>query len=195
VRIKRVKESERRVIRFYLDLMAVKHLPVKEHCKRVGIYSCRVAKRLGKDTKAAYLAGMFHDLGKLLLDSDLFSERQISDAEYQKIKEHPFLAYSALSHLMPFTALCCGFHHAMAEKGGYGLSSKDLPERFGPRTVRKLLEIAEIVSICDFIDAFLNRKTGLKGKTEADTDLKAMLLNRFPESDEIVEAALAVIVK
>lgn len=195
MKVKRVREDERRVIKFYLGLMEVKHALVKEHCCRVSRYSCKVAKLLNKDTKAAYLAGLFHDIGKLLLDGDLFSERQISDAEYKKIKEHPLLAHKALSHLMPFTALCCGFHHSMAEGGGYGLNGKDLPANLSPRTIKKLLEIAEIVSICDFVDAYLTRKTGLKGKTDADTDLNSMLLSRFPESDEVIKTVLSVIVK
>lgn len=189
---KKLTHEEWRLISFFFSLLGVKHTLVREHCRRVGVYAARTAKRLGKDVKAAYLAGTFHDLGKVFIDGQLFSDKEITNEEYGRIKEHALLAYKALNSVFPFTSLCCGFHHNMGVGGGYGLEIDDIPKRFCPYTAKLILEISEIVAICDFVDAYLTRKTSLKDRAEKDTDLKQMLTNRFPEATKVIETVLQI---
>lgn len=69
----KLSKTERKIISFYLNLLQLKHPLVKEHCIRVALVTTRLAKILNLDTKAAYLGAIFHDLGKLVINSDLFS--------------------------------------------------------------------------------------------------------------------------
>jgi putative nucleotidyltransferase with HDIG domain len=188
----KITPAERKVITFYLDLLGVLHPLVRQHCIRVALCSARTAHKLNKDAKAAYLGGIFHDIGKVLLDHDLFSGRNINSEEYKKVREHVTLGREALKSTMMFTSLCCGLHHAMAVGGGYGLKVSDIPAALSPRTVKKVLEISEIVSICDFIDAATTRKTDFKDKKNEETSLQEMLLARFPESELLIDTALEV---
>jgi putative nucleotidyltransferase with HDIG domain len=191
---KKITAVERGLIGFYLDLLGVSHKLVRGHCERVGLYSAKVANRLHKDVKAAYLGGIFHDIGKALLDGELFSGRNVDAEEYKKIQQHAKLGHEALRKRMMFTSLCCGLHHAMGEGGGYGLKASDIPQGLSPRTVKKVLEISEIIAVCDFIDAATTRKTDFKDKAEGESnDLRAMLVKRFPESEVVVDTALDVI--
>lgn len=186
-----VTSEERALISFYLDLLSVSHVLVRDHCVRVGRHSARVAHRLHKDAKAAYLGGVFHDIGKVLLDAELFSGQNVTPDEYRKIQEHARLGHAALKKRMMFTSLCCGLHHAMAVGGGYGLTLPELPT-LSPRTVKKVLEISEIVAICDFVDAFTTRKTTLLDRKEGAHGLRELLVERFPGVDEVIDTALTV---
>lgn len=164
---------------------------VSSHCKRVGLLSKKTAEILGKDKKAAFCAGMLHDFGKIFIRKELFSGEDITDQEYEEVKEHALKGYLSLKNRHLFTALCCGLHHAMG-KNGYGLKSENLPHKMKPNTLKKALDIAAIVSICDFIDAFCTRKTKIKGDVNnvKKISLEKLLLEKFPEDKIVIDAAL-----
>jgi hypothetical protein len=163
------------------------HFSTMEHAMRVGMMCEEVAKKQKKDKKAAFFAGLLHDMGKILLPSDLFSGRDISDEEYLRVKEHALVGFKSLKKLHMFTAFCAGFHHNLYKRG-YGLSAKDFPKTWSPCTIKKVLDISTIVSICDFIDAFTNRKT--KIKSGGSGDLKKMLLEKYPDDQVVVQECL-----
>ena len=90
-----------------------------------------------------------------------------------------------------FVALCAGLHHAMY-RNGYGLELRDFPKGFSPATVKKILEISKIVSICDFIDAYRHRKSAIRDGSDASTqDLKGMLYAKYPNDKLVVDLALS----
>lgn len=186
---KTLTHEENRLIGFYLDLLKVRHAPVREHCIRVARYAARAARRLGKDTKAAYLGGIFHDLGKVLIDPEFFTGRDVTAAEFIEIQQHARMGYEAMKGRMIFTSLCCGLHHTMGKGGGYGIKLSDLPPSLSPRTAKKVLEIAEIVAVADFVDAFSTRTTTLRDGGKGD--LRTLLIERFPETEAVVAAVLA----
>lgn len=163
---------------------------VWEHCQRVALLSEKTAEILGKDKKAAFFGGLLHDLGKIFIRKELFDGRNITDEEYKDVQRHALLGYTSLKHNHLFTALCCGLHHAVGENG-YGLNSKNLPRKMRPNTLKKVLEIATIVSVCDFIDAFCTRKTKIKNDSNVKkSNLKNLLLKKFPEDKMVIDAAL-----
>lgn len=163
------------------------------HCQRVALLSEKTAEIMGKDKKAAFFAGLLHDLGKIFVRKELFSEQNITGEEYKEVKEHALKGYSSLKDIHLFTALCCGLHHAVGENG-YGLSSKNLPRKMRPNTLKKALDISTIVSVCDFIDAFCTRKTKIKDGSNSNgtkkPGLKKSLLKQFPEDKIVIVAAL-----
>ena len=71
-----------------LNFMSVKHKKVLVHVMKVALYCEAVAKKLGKDTKAAFFAGLEHDTGKMLLAAKLFDGHNITAEEYAEVKTH-----------------------------------------------------------------------------------------------------------
>lgn len=176
---------------FFLNLCSIRHQNVEGHCERVALAAEAVAKKLGKDAKATFFAGIFHDVGKLTLPADLFSGREITDEEYVEIKTHARAAFLALQNQHMFVALCAGLHHAMY-RNGYGLTIRDFPKEFSPATAKKILEISTIISICDFIDAYRYRKSGIRDGSDASTpDLKQMLYAKYPCDQLAINLALS----
>jgi hypothetical protein len=178
--------------RFILALAKINHDPVKGHTERVALLAEAVADKMGKDFKAAFFAGVFHDLCKLILPPELFDGHDISAEEYERVKTHARNAFEVLKEFHCFVALCAGLHHAMY-KSGYGLSVEDFPKNWSPATIKKVLETSLIVSVCDHVDAS-HRTTSIKDASVAGTaSLQEQLLQKFPDDRLVVEAALAAV--
>jgi putative nucleotidyltransferase with HDIG domain len=174
--------------KLFLHMASVRHPEVRDHCERVALLAEAVAGALQKDTKAAFFAGLLHDLGKILMPAVLFDGHNISAEEYALVKEHAYDGFSALKEMHLFTSLVCGAHHAMY-RAGYGVKTEELPKEWGLATIKKVLEISTIVSVCDFVDAFTHRTTSIKDGT-AGGDLREMLEKKYPEDLLVVRTAL-----
>jgi len=173
-----------------LSLVGVNHPQVKIHKERVALLAEAVAKKLRKDAKAAFFAGLLHDTGKVTEDGILFDGHNINQSEYERVKKHVEEGYEALKDHHLFIAFCAGYHHNMCY-GGYGLTAKALPSYWHMGTVKKVLEISAIISICDFIDAFTHRETKIKdGSDKKAPDLKGMLYAKYPDDHMIIDIAL-----
>jgi putative nucleotidyltransferase with HDIG domain len=178
--------------KMFLSISSVKHNKVKGHVERVALMAEKVAKILKYDSKAAFFAGLMHDIGKLVLPYSLFEDKDITPQEYNEIKSHAIAGYKMLKNKHMFTALCAGLHHALYESG-YGLTIADFPRNWNPKLIRKVLDVAAIVSICDFIDAFTHRHTKiLDGSDKKPGHLEDMLKAKYPDDQGIIEAALRV---
>jgi len=177
--------------RLILAMCDVNHVSTKDHLERVALLAEATAKKLRKDAKAAFFAGLLHDAGKLLLPAQLFDGHNIDAVEYDNVKTHAQAGYKALKKLHMFTALCAGLHHNLY-KAGYGLDRNAFPENWSPSTIKKVLEISTIISICDFVDAFNNRKTEIKDGSDKieQPDLKSMLYTKYGDDKEVVDIIL-----
>lgn len=136
--------------RLILKLFGVNHAKVKEHAENVARLAVVVGKEMKKDVRAILYSALLHDIGKLLLPAGLFSGRDISAEEYSEVKRHSVMAFQALGDEHMFVAMCAALHHAMYDRG-YGLSMADFPPGLQPKTVKKILEDATIISVCDFL--------------------------------------------
>ncbi len=176
----------------FLSMAEINHSSTKRHAERVALLCEFVAKRMRRDCKAAFFAGLLHDLGKLLLPSSLFFGLDITDKEYKQIKEHAISGFKALRGQTLFTALCAGFHHNLG-KVGYGADIGDFPRSLSLATVKKVLEISMIVSICDFIDAFTHRETEIRdGSNTRSKNLRVILYEKYPEDRATIDVALSI---
>lgn len=173
--------------RVFLALCGINHPEVKQHVERVALLTEAAAIRTKKDPKAAFFAGLLHDIGKLVLPSNLFDGHNIDREEYETVKTHAVAGFEALKGFHSFTALCAGLHHSLY-RSGYGLDVSDFPEEWNPATIKKVLEISTIVSISDFTDAFSNRKT--KIKTGETGSLKEMLKKKYLDDHALVDIVL-----
>jgi putative nucleotidyltransferase with HDIG domain len=175
----------------FLAMSGAKHHAVRHHGASVALLAERTAHQLRVDKKAAFFAGLLHDIGKLMLPYRLFDGKDITQAEYEEVKSHAMIGFTTLKDIHLFTALCAGLHHALY-RHGYGLCVEDFPSNWNPATIKKVLEIAAIVSICDFIDAYTTRTTQPRGMGAKNTgSLLALLIEKYPNDRNIIDAALA----
>ena len=143
--------------KLFLFIAEVNHAGTKQHCQRIALLAEQVAKKTKKDPKAAFFGGLLHDTGKIILPHALFDGHNINQEEYEQVKKHALDGFNILKDVHLFTALIAGLHHNL-HKGGYGLNPKDFPSNFSVETIKKLLDISTIVSICDdYIDASGNQ--------------------------------------
>lgn len=177
---------------FSLDLMKPNHAKVRIHTENVALMAESIALMLKKDAKAAFFAGLMHDTGKITLPGYLFDGRDITADEYAEVKKHAISGFISLKEVHLFIAYCAGLHHALYEKG-YGLTIHDFPKKWQPRTVKKALEIAAIIAVCDDIEAFLTRKTKMKGDAgKPGMSLKERLEIKFPDDLQVVDLVLKI---
>jgi hypothetical protein len=177
--------------RFFLALCEINHKTTKEHVERVALLAEAAAKRLKKDAKATFFAGLLHDLCKLILPANYFDGHNVSAQEYEMIKSHAQAAFKVLQKFHLFIALCAGLHHNMY-KAGYGITVDMLPKNWSPATIKKVLDISMILSICDFVDAFTHRTTTIKdGSDQGQQDLRGMLYAKYPNDLLFVDVILS----
>jgi putative nucleotidyltransferase with HDIG domain len=183
--------------RLFMAMGRINHESTLLHMQRVALASEATAKNLDWDTKAAFFAGLLHDIGKYILPAKLFDGHEIDEAEYAEIKTHAINGFKILKTLgHGFTAMCAGLHHAIYSQG-YGLTTQELPRSWSPETVKKFLDISALISVCDFIDAFTHRGTKLRDGTSktGGSQLKELLYDKYPNDHHIIDIALFHIIK
>lgn len=177
--------------RFILALTGINHQQVKWHFERVALLAEAVAESMGRDKKAVFFAGLLHDTGKVVQPSELFDGHNVSIEEYERIKTHARDAFKIFENQHLFTALCAGLHHNLYD-AGYGLGVNDFPKHWSPKTIKKVLEISLIISVCDYVDAS-HRKTIVKDSGLIKKTLREQLLFKFPDDSMVINSALKAV--
>ena len=125
------------------------------HSKRVAEYSKKIAILLGKDEKEQqkiYLIALLHDIGKIGVPDWIINKRDnLTEEEYQVVKEHPEIGYEILKNIttMPDLEVGVRWHHERLDGKGYpdGLSEAEIPE------------FARIISVADAYDAMTSNRS------------------------------------
>lgn len=107
------------------------------HIQRVGRLSARLSHRLGQDEKWTGLlrqAAALHDVGKVGIPDDvLLKEGQLTDEEYETMKEHTVIGGELLqdgnSELVRLAETVAKSHHERWDGDGYprGLAGEEVP--------------------------------------------------------------------
>ncbi len=181
-----------KVIERFLAVGGVNYQKVAEHAWHVAILTKRVARQLGHDERLAFLSGLLHDLGKLTCPANLFEGIEIDETEFVRVKRHAVAGYLELRHIDLELALIVGLHHAVYTDG-YGILERDIPAKhFSLEQKDRILDMASIVSICDYIDADLTRLTTIKdGQGRERADILLRLWQKYPGRHQLVLAAVA----
>jgi len=129
------------------------------HSERVATIARRIGKELrlpDEELEDIYQAGLLHDIGKIgINDSVLQKQADLTDEEFEQIKEHPVIGYRILKGLRNLQKLLPGVrnHHEEFLGGGYpdGLVGEEIPL------------LARILAVADAYDAMRSDRPYRKG--------------------------------
>jgi len=120
----------------------------KEHSYRVASYAVAIARELGwkkRDVEGIYIAGLLHDIGKIIVDVKVINKgATLSAPEVCEIRKHPQISYNILSKIkFPWKNIgkFVLHHHERMDGKGYPNSLKET-------------ELSDGVKILALVDAF-----------------------------------------
>ncbi len=122
------------------------------HSRRVALYSALIAQEMGLSpdkVELIQLAALLHDYGKISIpDSILKKEGQLSDEEFELMKEHAQSTYDILTHVnfadeMVDIPAIAAMHHERWDGKGYPFQKKGQEIPMGAR----------IIAVADVYDA------------------------------------------
>ncbi len=124
----------------------------EKHSQRVSLASEKIAELMKLDNKVIKnikTAGLLHDIGKIIVSSDILNKNgRLTESEYNEVKKHSEIGYRILYSVSSMrdiaTFVFC--HHERMDGLGYprGLKENEIP-----------LE-SKIISMADALDAMIN---------------------------------------
>ena len=104
---RRLYEEMRRIyhdtIQAFAAAIDAKDGYTKHHSQRVAKYAVAIARELGwneADTEGIYIAGFLHDVGKIVINSELLNKKEpLTEKEMLELRNHPLLSYNIISKI------------------------------------------------------------------------------------------------
>ncbi len=160
------------------------------HSERVSRMAIQLAKRLGfAESEIEYLeyAAILHDIGKIGIEDRILGKKdKLTDAEYEKVKEHPVIGANILGSI-EFLKRCSQtvlYHHEHFDGRGYpyGLKGEEIPKP------------ARLLAIIDAYDAMSSDRPYRK-KLSAEDILKELEMGTGKQFDPIMVEAFISLLK
>ena len=159
------------------------------HSDRVSVYSYKLAKKLGMNSRSAryvYYAAILHDVGKSYVPDEILKKPdKLTDEEYEKIKSHTVLGYEMLKSIKSIFGIADGahYHHERYDGLGYptGKSGEDIPY------------VARIICVADSFDA-MNSSRCYRGQMTKESIVSELRNGKGRQFDPaIVDAMLTLL--
>ncbi|KAF2955554.1 metal-dependent phosphohydrolase [Marinitoga sp. 38H-ov] len=161
----------------------------KNHSRNVADLAVNIAEEMNLDKsyiRKIYLAGLLHDIGKLLIPLEILNKNgPLTDNEYDIIKKHPIIGYNALIKTESLKEIAIGIkhHHERYDGKGYpdGLKGSGIPL------------MSQIISVVDAWDAMMTKRAYRDplGKEKAIKEIVNNSGKQF--SPEVVKAFIKII--
>jgi putative nucleotidyltransferase with HDIG domain len=119
------------------------------HSQRVAQISLEIAKEIGhtpSEQQKVNIAALLHDVGKIGIEDRILNKpSQLTDEEYNVIKQHPRWGAMIMGHISQLKEVLPGiqYHHERLDGTGY-------PEG---RTAERIPMLARIIAVADTFDA------------------------------------------
>ncbi|HKL44217.1 MAG TPA: PAS domain-containing protein [Candidatus Absconditabacterales bacterium] len=147
------------------------------HTERTSQYCESIAKAMKlneKDIRDAKIAGVLHDVGKIVVDPNILNKKEkLTDKEFLEIKRHPTISYQLLKNVDEYAHLAEDvlYHHERIDGTGYpeGLKEDEIPL------------LSKIIAVADAYEAMTANRPYKETKTkkEAIEELKKYSGNQF----------------
>ncbi len=172
----------------YLNLLNIKDQDTYEHSIRVGLLGIRVAKHASLDEKAMFYAGTLHDVGKILVRTELLKKPgKFSKKEMKEMEKHAEYGYKLLSGIHDFSAEIALRHHEYQQEK-YPKKLKKSEVKFSEKTKSETELYANMLSVIDFYDAIKNRTNQkFKKKDLSQEEVKRIILKNKPDYRRMIE--------
>jgi len=184
------RSAKNRVVAGLLNALSAKSDETEEHASRMAVLAYQLGSKLGLselDINRLSLLATLHDIGKISVPEEVLNKPGgLTDAEWEKIKEHPERGYRIASATEEFSAVAIEIlaHHERWDGKGYpnALKGEEIPY------------LARIISIVDAFDVMTNNRPYKKAisKSEAIQEIKRCAGTQFdPElANEFIEIQL-----
>jgi putative nucleotidyltransferase with HDIG domain len=126
------------------------------HSEKVAHYAALMAEKMclsQKECQNIYIGGLLHDIGKIGVPENILNKpSQLTEAEFEHIKQHPQKGYEMVNHITKFKKTgiidIIRYHHERCDGTGYpfGLKEHHIPLA------------ARIVSVADSFDAMTSKR-------------------------------------
>jgi len=152
----------------FLNLVRLKNVDDYTYMHSVAVCALMISlgKQLGlagQDLKDAGMAGLLHDVGKMMIPSEVLNKPgKLSDEEFNIIKDHPRKGWEILNGSEGANAVAldvCLHHHERVDGKGY-------PEKISGDT---LTLFARMGTVCDVYDALTSNRCYKNGWEPAET--------------------------
>lgn len=160
------------------------------HSERVSQMALQLAKRLGfAESEIEYLeyAAILHDIGKIGIEDRILGKKdKLTDAEYEKVKEHPVIGANIMESI-EFLKRCSQtvlHHHERFDGRGYpyGIKGEEIPKP------------ARLLAIIDAYDA-MNSDRPYRKKLSVEDILKELEQEAGKQFDPIMVEAFISLLK
>jgi putative nucleotidyltransferase with HDIG domain len=182
--VEEINQSITRNPEAFLNLARLKTKDDYTYMHSIAVCALMIAlgKQLGlndDDLKDAGLAGLLHDVGKMMIDEAVLNKPgKLSDEEFNIIKEHPRKGWELLKDSPEITAVAldvCLHHHERVDGTGY-------PDRISGEN---LTLYSRMGAVCDVYDALTSNRCYKNGWEPAET-IRKMAEWRNGHFDELV---------
>ncbi len=175
-------------IQALVDMIEKRDTYTAGHTRRVAQYSEMIARKMNlpeSEIAALVKAATLHDIGKIIIpDAVLLKPAQLSELEYELIKQHVVVGYETLSGIKMYQDLAelMRHHHERLDGSGYPQGIKDGEIPLSSR----------IMAVADSFDAMTSNRIYKPRKTvtEALEELKDLAGKHYDE--DVVDAAIEV---
>lgn len=150
-----VKSSYLKTVQSLVSTIEAKDMYTESHSIRVAKYATFIAREMDmskSDVEDIWVAGVLHDIGKIgISDSILNKKNQLTNEEYQLVKQHPTIAYKIISNigLNGNIMEAVKHHHERYDGRGYpdGLNGDNIDM------------LSSIISVADAFDAITSERS------------------------------------
>ncbi|MBA4382943.1 MAG: phosphodiesterase [Sideroxydans sp.] len=166
--VEEISQSITRNPEAFLNLARLKTKDDYTYMHSVAVCALMIAlgKQLGltgEDLKEVGLAGLLHDVGKMMIPDEVLNKPgKLTDEEFEIIKGHPLKGWELLHGSPDITATAldvCLHHHERVDGKGY-------PDKLSGD---KLTLFARMGAVCDVYDALTSNRCYKNGWEPADT--------------------------
>lgn len=161
----------------------------KDHSQNVALLSSKIAVQMGlssDEINKAYWAGMVHDIGKILIPSDILNKNgKLTKEEFEQIKRHPCLGYKTLSQSKSLRDISEYVLHHHERWDGNGYPNKLYGE--------EIHIISQILTLADSWDAMRSDRSYRKGLAREVAIKEIINKKGLQFSPKVVDAFLKVL--